>query len=146
MSSNTFSAELYPDPWLRVIVVTSGRLLAAAGLVLILTMPVAASLRFAACLLWLAWSWHELRRYHLGYAKYCGIRVRAGVDFQLRNDRHEWVPARLLTGSVLLQRFGWLYLKTADGSQFAELVRGDCRKSDDWRRLQVIWRHVGAAI
>ncbi len=145
MSSQIYSAELHPDAWLRLIVITCGRLLAAAGLILILTLPVAVSLRFGSCLLWLAWSWFELRRYHQGYAAYCRIRVRLGADVQLLNGAGEWVAANLLTGSVLLQRIGWLHLETADGITFAELIRGDCRESDDWRRLQVIWRHIGAA-
>ncbi len=145
MSSTTYSAELRADAWLRLIVISCGRLLAAAGLILILMLPVAAGLRFVGCLIWLAWSWLELRRYHQGYATYRRIRIRVGADLQLLNGEHEWVAARLLTGSVLLQRIGWLYLETADGRRFAELVRGDCRESDDWRRLQVIWRHIGAA-
>ena len=37
MSSNTYSAQLCPDEWLRLIVITCGRLLGAAGLVLILS-------------------------------------------------------------------------------------------------------------
>ena len=145
MSSNTYSAQLRPDAWLRLFVITCGRLLAAAGLVLILILPLGAGLRFAGCLIWLAWSWQELRRYHQGYATYYGIRIRVGAGVNLLNSDQEWVPARLLTGSVLLQRIGWLHLKTADGKQFAELICGDCRESDEWRRLQVIWRHIGAA-
>lgn len=145
MSSNTFSAELHPDPWLRLMVITSGRLLAAAGLVIILVLPLEASLRGAGCLIWLAWSWHELRRYHVGYATCCRIQVRVRGDILLLNNDQEWLPASLLSGSVLLQRIGWLYLETGDGRQFAELIRGNCRESDDWRRLQVIWRHIGAA-
>jgi hypothetical protein len=130
---------------LRLIVITCGRLLAAAGLILILMLPVAVSLRCGSCLLWLAWSWFELRRYHQGYAAYCRIRVGPGADVQLLNGEGEWVTATLLSGSVLMQRIGWLHLETADGISFAELIRGDCRESDDWRRLQVIWRHIGAA-
>jgi len=144
VSSNTYSAQLRPDEWLRLIVITCGRLLAAAGFVLILVLPLAAGLRFTGCLIWLAWSWLELRHYHQAYATYCGIRIHVGAGVQLLNNDGEWVPARLLTGSVLLQRIGWLHLQTSDGRQFAELIRGDCRESNDWRRLQVIWRHIGA--
>ena len=49
---------------------------------------------------------------------------------------------RLLPGSVLYERIGWLRFEAAgkDGS-WAELIVGNARKSDEWRRLQVIFRH-----
>jgi len=55
-----------------------------------------------------------------------------------------WHPARLLPGSMLLRRVGWIRWDDGCGRQYAELLRGRSRESDDWRRLQVIWRHIGA--
>ncbi|MBT8087186.1 MAG: hypothetical protein KJO46_04090, partial [Gammaproteobacteria bacterium] len=60
-------------------------------------------------------------------------------------DRNgQWRPAEVLPGSLLLRHYGWIRLKPRHGRRFAALFRGHCRQSADWRRLQVIWRHVGA--
>ena len=82
---------------------------------------------------------------------------RMSQDAELRREVAEYLAiGRVMRGEVsvagtdsirdlVADRIGWLHLKTADGKQFAELICGDCRESDDWRRLQVIWRHIGAA-
>ncbi len=56
-----------------------------------------------------------------------------------------WYTARLATGTVVLRRYAWIRCRMEPGRYCAELLRGNCRKSDDWRRLQVIWRHIGGA-
>lgn len=144
MSSSAYSACLTADPKLRSIVINSGRLLGVVGLILILTLPIAMSLRIAACLLWALLSRWELRQFHRGYCSYLAIRISVGNEVRLLNQNQEWVAAQLLGGSVVLGSLAWLRLKTADGHQFAELLRGDRRQSRDWRKLQVIWRHIGA--
>jgi len=144
MSSNTYSACLTPDPWLRIVVLTSGRLLIAAGLVVILTLAVDASLRAAACLVWFCIAWFELRRLQQGFKSCAGIRIDSNGDIWILNSDQEWLPGTLQSGSVLLRRLGWLRLQSHAGQTFLELVRGNARQSQDWRRFQVIWRHIGA--
>lgn len=144
MSSNAYSACLTPDRRLRSIVVGTGWLLAAIGFLLIVTLPFAPWLRLFAGLVWVAWSIAELRRFRNGYGQVFSIRVMAGGAIELRNGEQEWVEARLQNGSVLLRRYAWLRLKLPDGGHFAELIRGNSRESQQWRRLQVIWRHIGA--
>lgn len=144
MSSNTYSAYLTPDPWLRIVVLTSGRLLIAAGLVVILTLPLDVAIRGIVCACWAATGRFELQRLQRGFMSCIEIRVGVGGEVFLLNDHGQWLPGTLLTGSIVLRKFGWLRLQSADGLRFAELVRGDARESQNWRRLQVIWRHIGA--
>lgn len=146
MSSSTYSAYLSPDPGLRLIVINSGRLLTAIGFVLIFTLELNVLMRAVAAVAWGALSYLELRQLRRGFNSCVAIRVLPGGAILLRNRDGEWIPADLLTGSVLLQRFGWLRLRSADGCRFAELISGDSRTNRQWRHLQVIWRHIGATV
>ena len=123
---------------------TSGRLLIAAGLTLILILSVDVLLRALGCLFWVAIGWFELRRLQLGFDSCNGIRIDSNGEIAILNNDQEWVPGTLQSGSVLLRRLGWLRLQSSNGQIFLELIRGDARQSQDWRRLQVIWRHIGA--
>jgi len=38
----------------------------------------------------------------------------------------------------------WLVLASPDGRRWLALLQGDSRESEQWRRLQVIWRHMGS--
>lgn len=144
MSSNAYSASLTPDPWLRIVVLTSARLLIAAGLVLILTMNLGTGVRSVASLVWLGLGYCELRRALRGFDDCIALRIRPGGEIELQNRDGEWLPGELQSGSIVLQRFAWLRVRRSSGALHIELLRGDARSCRDWRRLQVIWRHVGA--
>jgi len=123
---------------------TSGRLLIAAGLTVILVLAIDVPLRALVFLIWASSGWFELRRLQLGFDTCHGIRIDSNGGIMILDTDHEWVPGTLQTGSVLLRRLGWLRLQSSSGQLFLELIRGDARQSQDWRRLQVIWRHIGA--
>jgi len=144
MSSSSYSTCLTPDPWLRIAVLTSGRLLVAAGLVLILTLDLDAEIRAASCLVWVVAARYELLRIERGFESLTAIRLSSGGEIAVLNNDQEWLPVTLQTGSVVLRNFAWLRLRGASGDNFVELLRGSARQSQDWRRLQVIWRHFGA--
>jgi len=146
VSSNRFSSTLQPDPWLRILVLTSGRLLLAAGLILILVMEVSVALRALAGLIWTASGYHELRSLQAGFDNLRAIRLFSDGAVEVLGNEQEWVPAEVQTGCIVLQNLAWLRLRAANGAQFVELLRGDTRRSQNWRRLQVIWRHVGAGL
>ncbi len=76
MSSNAYSATLKPDPWLRILVLTVGRLLFAAGLVLILSLPLDAVVRASGSALWLVLGVYELGRLQRGFASCSAVRIR----------------------------------------------------------------------
>ena len=144
MSSNRYSAELHPDAVLRRVVLLSGVGLCFAGVAIILALPLHTVLSIGCSGAWLALCAGELVNIRRGYALCCSLRVTPGGGVLLLDSLGNWQTARLLSGSVLLRRIGWFRLETGSGRRCAELLRGSCRKSDDWRRLQVIWRHVGA--
>jgi hypothetical protein len=144
VSSNSYSASLTPDPWLRLVVAVSGRLLIAAGLALILVLAIDVMLRAAGCIVWVLVGRWELRQLEQGFDACKGIRIDSSGDAMILNSDENWVPARLLTGSVLLRRLAWIRLQDQSGRIFLELISGDARQSQNWRRLQVIWRHIGA--
>ena len=145
MSSQTYSAELRPDRLLRWLVLASGMLLFLAGLVLVISLPLAAAYKFLVAFLWLALSAYEWISNRRAYARYGIFRIDAGGSVERRSYDGTWQVHSLRPGGVVLARLAWLRLVTPDGLRYAELVRGDARESNDWRRFQVIWRHVGAA-
>ena len=144
MPSTAYSAELDPDRRLRQLVLASGTVLAALGLLLLLTMNLPAWLRAVASVAWSLASALEIVRLRRSYRRYQRFRFDASGSWQVRDTAGDWHAAELLTGSVLLQRLGWLRLRIAGGVTLVELCRGDARTNRDWRRLQVLWRHVGA--
>lgn len=145
MSSNTYSTCLTPDPRLRMIVVYSGRLLCAVGCALLLTLPLDIEWRFLLCVCWLVSGWLELSRMQRGHADCRAIRLQAGGGIEVLNGDQKWVPAALQRDSVVFARLAWIRARGKGGNRYAELLSGDARACYEWRRLQVIWRHIGAA-
>ena len=144
MSSKVYSASLTPDPWLRIIVLISGQLLIAAGLVLILTLELGVAIRAIACVFWALLGRFEIRRLQRGFDTCAAIRIYSDGEIAVLNECQEWVPGRLQTGTMILRRFAWMRVQMANGAKIMEPLQGDARLSKDWRRLQVISRHIGA--
>jgi len=144
MSSSRYYAEIRPEPCLRRVVFVSGMVLAAAGIPLLCLLPLERSGTLFACLAWCAWMAWELVGLRRGQQAYRTMRLAADGLVSLLCADGQWVSGRLLPGSILLRRIGWLRISSGNGRISAELVRGHCREGQDWRRLQVLWRHVGA--
>ncbi len=144
MSSNAFSADLRPDPDLQRLVLLTGVLMGLAGIAMILTLPFAPAWRATGCAVCLVASAAELHRLCSGWRLFVAARVVHDGTAALLDREGAWHPARLQAGSVLLRRHGWLIFATDSGRGFAAAFRGQGREENDWRRLQVIWRHVGA--
>ena len=122
----------------------SGLVLAALGLLLLLTMNLPGWLRAAASVSWTLMSLLEMLRLGRNYSRFGRVRFDASGRWQVRDATGDWHPAELCPGSILLQRFGWLRLRISGAATLVELCRGDALTNRDWRRLQVLWRHVGA--
>jgi hypothetical protein len=148
VSSTAYFAEIHPDPFLRRVVLTSGALLALAGVPLIFALPVAAGIRVAAACLWLALAGNELSRARQAWNSCHALRFFADGTVVALVPGQAWQPATLLPGGILLSKVGWIRLSVAlpTGRKLVlqEFLRGDGHRSVDWRRLQVIWRHIGA--
>ncbi len=142
MSSGEFAARLRASYSLRYLVLASGALFTLAGLLVIVTWPIDPGWRVVLAATWSAFGSWELAQLRRVYMTYGYIEVGSDGSVRLAGNDHTTVVAELLPGSVLLGHVGWLLLKTPDGSRSAELMYGNPRKNKDWRRLQVIWRHL----
>jgi len=145
VSSNTYSACLTPDPWLRKIVMYSGHVLCAAGCALLLGLPFDFGWLLLLCAGWAASCWRQLLLLQRGHANCHVLRVRADGGIEVCNCDLEWVSAVLQRDSVVFAKLAWIRARSESGQRYAELLSGDARACPDWRRLQVIWRHIGAA-
>ncbi len=114
-----------------------------AGIAVVSSLPLNAALRWAAAAGWLAYSVLELWRLARVYRIVVSLAVAAdrSVELILRDGKR--IAARLEPGSLILPQLAWLRLETDCGLKYGELLRGNSRKNKDWRRLQVIRRHVG---
>ena len=144
MSSTEYFAEISPDPLLRKTVLAIGALLGIAGDLLIISLPLATVFRVLGALSWSLVTLQELRELRREWNRCIRLKFIANGEIGVLDANHEWHPAQLVSGSILLRSTGWLRLKTSGGHVFAELVRAEHQRSRDWRHLQVIWRHIGA--
>ena len=122
-----------------------GVVLSLAGLGLALLLPFAAVPQAVLALAWRCLSGRECHAFWRGYAGGGALRIAADGEVRVRSHGGGWQPARMRPGSVVLPRLAWLRVDVPGKRPYAELVSADSQKSEEWRRLQVIWRHIGAA-
>ena len=144
MSSHIYSAELTPDPLLRRVVLWSGAGATLVGIILITALPIAAHWRAATGIAWLLLNGHDLVLIAKGNKRCKRIRLLQNGAAEVLTPTGSWVAVTLLAGSIVLPRIAWLRFAADDGSRYAELIRGKRAQNQHWRRLQVIWRHLGA--
>jgi len=130
---------------LRCTVLLTGALAAVLGLVMILTMPLDFGLLLSTGLLWSLITLRELLHARDAYLRYCLLRLDSTGKVTLIAANGDSQAATLLAGSIVLDRVAWLRIESLDGLRCAELMRGNSREDHQWRRLQVVWRHFGAA-
>jgi hypothetical protein len=128
-----------------MIVIFSGHLFCAVGCVLLLTLPFDMTWCLLLCACWLGSYWLELSGLRRGHSNCLAIRLHAGGAINICDRSRDWVPATLQRGSLVFTRLAWIRARSEDGQMYTELLSGDARASHEWRRLQVIWRHIGAA-
>lgn len=145
MSLTEFSTELTPEPGLRRVVVVSGVAMLALGLVVVAAMSVTLPVRACIAAVWLLLVSRQLRALFRHNAMVRGIRIYADGSAEIADAAGAWHPATLAPGSMVLERLAWLRLDTGAGPQAGELLAGNARKNKGWRRLQMIWRHMGSA-
>ena len=122
----------------------SGLLLFLAGASAIGMLDIAASGRAILATAWMvvfARQWVSIR---CAYCRNGILSVKPGGEFRCRRRDGSWESVEILPGSIVTSRWAWLRLRAAHSPDYAELLRGESRQSEDWRRFQVIWRHIGA--
>ncbi len=144
-ASTSYSAEIRPDRQLRRVVLATGALLFLAGLALVPFVAVSPVLKILLAAAWAGLCGREWGALCRAYVSSGVLRIAAGGQVERRRRDGTWEPARLCAGSVVLPRIAWLRVAPRNGPPYAELVRPKSDASEEWRRLQVIWRHIGAA-
>ena len=122
-----------------------GVVLSLAGLGLVPLLPLSFLPQALLALAWLYLSGREWFAFRRGYAGGGALRIAADGQVQLQCRDGGWQPASLCHGSVVLPRLAWLRVDPPGTRPYAELVSAERQESEEWRRLQVIWRHIGAA-
>ncbi|MGI9235041.1 MAG: hypothetical protein ACR2RD_15520 [Woeseiaceae bacterium] len=145
MSSNIYSAELDPDITLRIVLMVSGIGLGIVGAILIVALPFHPAALVAGCGAWLALTVRELANLLSGFRRYGRLRIGVGGTLKRLDSEGRWREGRILAGSMVLSGLAWIRYEIKGDIRSAELLRGNCLESHDWRRLQVIWRHIGEA-
>lgn len=144
MSSNTFSIELKPESLLRRIIIFYGISATALGTALIWTLAIETAWRHGAAIVWLLLNSRQLCQIANGHQHCRRIRMGPYGAVQLQGPDGCWFSATILPGSVVFGRLAWLRFEADDGRRFAELLREKGFGNKDWRRLRVIWNHLGA--
>ena len=143
MSSNTYSAQIAVDERLRAVVLLVGLALALLGAILIAWLPASMAGRALGLIAWFFWSGRELLTYWKVYGRWSGLRVAADGTIEVQGGGGH-AAARVLPGSLVLAELAWLRIRADNGDQWGELIAGNHRESEEWRRFQVIFRHLNA--
>ena len=118
--------------------------LALVGVAVIAGLEAPLALRLCGLAAWIVIVGAQLRTLRRGWSTCVALRVHADGTVTVLDPSGRWLPGQLEPDGLLLRRWGWIRLGTTAGRPFAEPLRGACRESREWRRLQVVWRHVGA--
>ena len=143
-SSNSYSARVRPDRRLRQGVLGFGLVCTLLGSGCLLLLPAGIVAQAAAIMAWLLVSLRELVGLRRVYRGCSGYRVFDNGEIEVFGDTGARRFGRVLPGTVVMPGWAWLRLQTADGRTWGELVAGKTRESQQWRRFQVIFRHLNA--
>jgi hypothetical protein len=143
MSSPSYSADLVTEPLLRRIVLGSGVALLCGGQVVIASLPLPGSWRALAMFAWTVSVVRELLHLAASYREYRAVRISSDGSVEILGKDQATARARLLPGSLVLPGLAWLRLGLEGNRTSGELLRGNAGENEAWRRLQVIWRHLG---
>ncbi len=130
---------------MRQIVVAAAWVAMLLGLITIISLPIDGWLRAAGISIWLMAMGAELTVISSAHKRFDRIRRHSDGRAELHDSDGHWQAATIGNGCVVLRKLAWLRLKPATGARYHELLRRNSRESEQWRRLQVIWRHLGAA-
>ena len=141
MSSAKYVAELQPDPLMRRVVLLTTLLASVAGVTVLGTLPIDPFLRSCSIVAWSAWLAWNLSRRRMAERQLLRIRLFADGTAALLRPDGSWTLVKVAADSTVLAGLAWLSFSPGAGRSHTELLRGNSRECEDWRRLQVIWRH-----
>ena len=143
-SSDRYSSEILPDRGLRLVVLVSGLAFALLGAGVFVTLPLPIGVRVLAAAIWLCGSVASCARLGRRYRGIAGYRVYPDGSAEIVRADGRRVAGQLTPGTFLLPGLAWLRVTATGGEAVAELVAGNPRTSQHWRRFQVICRHLAA--
>jgi hypothetical protein len=135
---------LIPEPLLRRIVLGTGAGAAVGGVVTIALLPLDWSWRALLALLWAIVCSRDLWIIVAGHRRCSRIRIEQNGNMLVYASDGCCTAATICSGSLVLQHLAWLRFRSDDGCRHVELMRHKTAQDKDWRRFQVIWRHLGA--
>ena len=130
---------------MRQIVVAAAWAAMSLGLITIISLPIDGLLRAAGSSVWLTAMGRELIVISSAHKRFGRIRIHSDGQVELHDNDGHWQAATIGNGSIVLPKLAWLRIKPASGGRYNVLLRRNSLQSEQWRRLQVIWRHLGAA-
>ncbi len=144
MSLTTYSTDLEPDVISLFILLAVGASAFCCGLLALFTLPVGIAWKVLWLSLWVASGARDLWLIASGYKRCSRLRLHHDGNVQAWSPDGHCAAARLSAGSLVTTGFAWLRVELAGGRRLGLLVRRNASEIKAWRRLQVIWRHLGA--
>ena len=117
---------------------------AIGGIIAVVSLPFALGWRALGAGLWALASCYELRAITRAHRNCQLVRIEQDGNILVTMTDGSCMPATLSAGSVVIASFAWLRFTAENGRRHVELFRRESPGNKDWRRLQVIWRHLGA--
>ncbi len=147
MSSGAYVAELRPEAAMRRVLAASALLAYLLGIAAIFALPIGGRLGAFGAAVWSLFAGAHWLLISSAHKRYRRVRIHSDGTAQLLDNGGEWHSAIICKECIVLSTIAWLKLKSAQGGNYYELVRGESRgnsrENQQWRRLQVIWRHLG---
>ena len=119
-------------------------MLLVTGVIALAVLPLARWIIVSGSGLWIFWVGRELASLRRVYGRFTGYRVWPDGEIEVLADTGAGLNARVAPGTLVTRYWAWLRVDAGDGRCWGELVAGNARESQQWRRFQVIFRHLNA--
>ena len=128
----------------RNIVVGTGAAALFLGGLAFLLLPLAWDFKLPGTAAWCILGARDLWLITRGYKRCERIRVHHDGAVQVWAPDGHCIAATLGAGSIVTNGLAWVRIRPRGGGRYGLLLRCKAAENKDWRRLQVIWRHLGA--
>ena len=144
VSFTAYSATLRAEPELRRRVLASGAAFAVTGVVVASAMPGGFWFIAPAVLTWSAWIGAELTLAHCAYRSSRAFTLLAdgSVEVELADGSRR--IGQVAPGGLRWGRWAWLRVRLAGRPSWGEPLSLGGQDREQWRRFQVISRHMSA--
>jgi hypothetical protein len=132
---------------MRRVLAASALLAYLLGIVTICSLPIDGRLGSLGAAVWSLQGGIQWYLIASAQKRFRRVRIHCDGAAELLDRRGDWHSAIICKECIVLSSFAWLKLKPVQGGTYCELMRGNARgnslENKQWRRLQVIWRHLG---